>query len=124
LGCHARCFEPTGPIVWAKSVKPGDIRALAKRIKTDHALGLALWDTGNIDARYLALLILRTNSYTLLADWLDSYVVKKHPTKEKLRLRWLDDPHPMAARSGWSVTAESVTKSAETLDIPGLLDRL
>jgi 3-methyladenine DNA glycosylase AlkD len=119
-------------------VKLGDIRALAKRIKTDHALGLALWDTGNIDARYLALLILRpkdlseaevdrmvrTNSYPPLADWLNSYIVKKHPAKETLRLRWLDDPHPMAARSGWSVTTESVTKSAETLDIPALLDRL
>jgi len=36
-------------------VKSGDIRALAKKIKTNHQLALELWDTENIDARLLAL---------------------------------------------------------------------
>jgi 3-methyladenine DNA glycosylase AlkD len=40
-------------------VKMGDIRALANKIKTDHKLGLALWETGNIDARFLAALIIK-----------------------------------------------------------------
>src|SRR5262245_24645922 len=31
----------------------GDIRTLAKKIKTDHALALALWNTGNVDAQFL-----------------------------------------------------------------------
>ena len=38
-------------------VKMGDIRALAKKIKTNHPLALALWDTGNVEARFLATLI-------------------------------------------------------------------
>ena len=38
-------------------VKHGDIRVLAKKIKTDHELAMALWKTGNIDAQYLAILI-------------------------------------------------------------------
>ena len=35
-------------------VATGDIRTLAKKIKTDHALALQLWKTGNIDAQLLA----------------------------------------------------------------------
>ena len=31
-------------------VRLGDIRKLATKIKTNHALGIALWGTGNIDA--------------------------------------------------------------------------
>ena len=37
-------------------VKLGDIRAIAKKIKTDHALALELWDTGNVEAQLLATL--------------------------------------------------------------------
>ena len=37
-------------------VKRGDIRALAKRIKSDHELAMALWKTGNVDAQFLAAL--------------------------------------------------------------------
>jgi 3-methyladenine DNA glycosylase AlkD len=31
----------------------GNIRKLAAKIKTNHALAIALWETGNIDARLL-----------------------------------------------------------------------
>jgi 3-methyladenine DNA glycosylase AlkD len=34
-------------------VRLGDIRKLAAKIKTNHALAMALWETGNIDARLL-----------------------------------------------------------------------
>ena len=96
-------------------VKLGDIRKVAKEIKTNHALALELWATGNEDARFLALLVLkprelsadeldamvRAATFTRVADWLNSYVVRKHPTKEELRLRWMADDDPMAGRSGW-----------------------
>jgi len=39
-------------------VKLGDIRTLAKKVKTNHPLALELWDTENIDARLLATLII------------------------------------------------------------------
>jgi 3-methyladenine DNA glycosylase AlkD len=29
-------------------VKLGDLRAIAKKLKTDHELALELWDTGNV----------------------------------------------------------------------------
>ena len=37
----------------------GDIRVLAKKIKTNHELALALWETGNVDAQFLATLVIQ-----------------------------------------------------------------
>ncbi|MEO2089496.1 MAG: DNA alkylation repair protein [Gemmataceae bacterium] len=119
-------------------VKHGDIRALAKKLKSDHKLALSLWDTGNIDAQYLAVLLIkpkdlsagevdrlvRSLTFGWVADWLINYVVKQHPDKETLRQKWMADGHPWAARAGWSLTAERVVKSPDGLDPPALLDRI
>jgi 3-methyladenine DNA glycosylase AlkD len=119
-------------------VKMGDIRAIAKQIKSDPPLGLALWATGNVDARFLAILLLkpkalalaeveallRSNDFVPVSDWFNSYVLKAHPDKEALRERFMDDPQPMAARAGWSLTAERVEKAPAGLDLAALLDRL
>lgn len=119
-------------------VQRGDIRKLAKEIKADHELGLALWETENVDARFLAVLLLkpkqlsasevngmvRAATFFWLADWLNSYVVKKHPDKEALREKWMKAKDPMAARAGWNLTAERVVKSPDGLDLDALLDRI
>ena len=44
----------TGPMF---GVSFADLKTLMKRIKVDHELALALWDTGNVDARHLAVKI-------------------------------------------------------------------
>ena len=119
-------------------VKMGDIRTLAKKIKTNHELALELWDTGNIEARQLAILIIvpkklsidelnkmvRSEKYVWVADWLYSYVIKEHPEKEKLRTEWMKTKDVMAARAGWSLTAGCVVRSPEVLDLQALLDRI
>lgn len=119
-------------------VKLGDLRKLAAKIKTNHQLALALWDTGNIDARLLAILLIkpqdlsrdeidrlvRSGNFAHVADWLNSYVVKNHPDKEALRQAWMKDDDPWAARAGWNLTSERVAKSPEGLDLPALLDRI
>lgn len=119
-------------------VRMGDIRKLAAEIKTDHALGLALWETGNIDARLLAILLIkpkelstseidrmvRAARFGQLADWLNAYVVKKHPDKESLRQAWMAEADPWAARAGWSLTNERIAQSPQGLDLPALLDRI
>lgn len=116
----------------------GDVRTLAKKIKTDHALALALWDTGNADAQFLAALVVepkklsaddldrlvRSISFVRVADWLNSYVVSKHADKESLRAKWMTDGDRWAARSGWHLTAERVAKNPDGLDMPALLDRI
>lgn len=119
-------------------VKLGDLRKVAKQIKTNHQLALELWNTGNVDARFLSILIMNTNvltadeldalvcsvKFTRVADWLNSYVINKHSEKEELRLKWLKSADVMAARSGWSLTYERVNKSPEGLDILAILDLL
>ena len=119
-------------------VKRGDIRKVAKAIKTDHDLALKLWETENVDARLLACLVLRPKDlspaelsrmvraakFHWLADWLNAYVVKKHPDKEVLRQKWMKAKDKMHARAGWNLTAERVAKTPDGLDLPALLDRI
>lgn len=119
-------------------IRLGDIKALAKKIKTNHELGLSLWKTGNIDAQLLATLLVKPKSlsadevdrmvrsvtFVQVADWLNAYVVKHHPDKETLRQAWMTTDDPMGARAGWNLTAERVAKSPDGLDLPSLLDRI
>jgi 3-methyladenine DNA glycosylase AlkD len=119
-------------------VKHGDLRVVAKKIKTNHELGLALWKTGNADAQLLATLIMkpeelsaaemdrmvRSVTFVPVADWLHSHVVNEHPDKESLRTKWMASDDPMAARAGWRLTARRVVKDPEGLDLAGLLDRI
>jgi 3-methyladenine DNA glycosylase AlkD len=119
-------------------VRLGDIRKLAAKIKQDDRLARALWDTGNVDAQFLAALLIepkklsaeavdrmvRSTSFSRVADWLNSYVVAKHPDKGALREEWMAADDRWAARSGWHLTAERVAKNPDGLDLPALLDRL
>lgn len=119
-------------------VRLGDIRKLAEKIKSNDQLAIALWDTGNIDARLLAILLIKPKSvsrddmdrmvrsvdFVQVADWLNSYVVRNHPEKESLRQAWMDEEDPWAARAGWSLTSERIAKTPDGLDLPALLDRI
>jgi 3-methyladenine DNA glycosylase AlkD len=119
-------------------VKHGNIRVLAKKIKTDQKLAMSLWKTGNVDAQLLATLLIkpkdlsakevdwmvRSIAFAHVEDWLITYVVKQHPDKETLRQVWMATDDRWAARAGWSLTAGRVVKSPEGLDPPALLDRI
>src|SRR5262245_61934923 len=119
-------------------VKHGDIRALAKKIRSDHELAMSLWETGNVDAQLLATLLIkpktlsaeevdrlvRSIGFAHVADWLICYLLRQHPDKEPLRQEWRATDDRWAARAGWSLTAERVVKSPEGLDPPALLDRV
>jgi 3-methyladenine DNA glycosylase AlkD len=119
-------------------VRLGDIRAMAKKIKTDHQLALDLWETGNVEAQLLATLIIKPRSLSAVevdkltrsttcaqvADWLNAHVVAEHPEKEALREKWMRAKDRWAARAGWNLTASRVNKGALGLDLPALLDRI
>jgi len=122
-------------------VKLGDVRAIAKKIKTDHDLALRLWDTGNVEAQLLATLVIkpgalsadefdqmtRSTTCAQVAEWLNAYVVAKHPEKESLREKWMKakEKDRWAARAGWHLTASRVNKGdADGLDLAALLDRI
>lgn len=119
-------------------VRRGDVRKLAKEIKINHQLAMDLWKTGNIDAQFLAILLVnpkdltpkeldqmaRSLTFAEVADWFVNYVVKKHADRESLRLDWMATKDPMAARAGWSLTADRIAKSPEGIDLPELLARI
>ena len=119
-------------------VKMGDIRALAKKTKSDHSLALKLWDTGNIDARFLAILIInpkkltfqeitdmvKSEKFTHVADWFYSYVIKDYPDSELVRAEWMDSDNSMIARAGWSLTSGCVARNPDVLDLSAILDRI
>jgi 3-methyladenine DNA glycosylase AlkD len=60
-------------------VRLGAIRKLATKIKSNHALAIALWETGNIDARLLVILLINPKSL---------------PGDELLRFRFNDPTDP------------------------------
>jgi 3-methyladenine DNA glycosylase AlkD len=114
------------------------LRAVARRLKTQHSLAVALWATGDTAARLLALLICRPKDFgrdeldamlrgsraPKVHDWLVNYVVKKSAHAEDLRRAWLADPDPLVAAAGWALTTERVAKKPEGLDLAGLLDTI
>jgi 3-methyladenine DNA glycosylase AlkD len=119
-------------------VRLGDIRKVAAQIKSKDELAAALWETENVDARLLAILLLkpkklsrdeidrmvRSANFVQVADWLNAYVVSKHPDKEALRQSWMNDDNPWAARAGWSLTSARIDKDPDGLDLSALLDRI
>lgn len=119
-------------------VKMGDIRALAKKIKANHPLALQLWETGNIEARLVAILIMdpkkltnevltgmvKSERFVHTADWLYSYVIKEYADKETLRQAWLVSTDPMCRRAAWSLTSGCVARNPQVLDLPALLQEI
>ena len=122
----------------------GDLRTLAKNIKSprNHALALELWKTGNIDAQALAILIMepkelsaqqvdtmvREATFHGVADWFNAYIVKEQPDadKETLCEKWMNprEKNGWAARAGWNLTASRINKGDNELDVEALLDRI
>ena len=119
-------------------VKMGDIRVLAKKIKVNQSLAIELWETGNMDAQLLAVLImdlkklssadieqlLKSTKFTQAADWFYSYVIKIYEDKESLRGKWMQSENVMLARAGWSLTSGCIARNPELVDIQAILDRL
>ncbi|WP_426185815.1 DNA alkylation repair protein [Microbacterium sp. TWP3-1-2b2] len=114
------------------------MRGLAKQVKANHALAKELWSTGETAPRLLALLICKPRDFTAdeldamlretrppkVNEWFVSYIAKKSPLAEEMRMRWFDDPDPTVAAAAWSLTSERVAKNPDGLDLDDLLDRI
>jgi 3-methyladenine DNA glycosylase AlkD len=113
------------------------MRGLAKRIKIDPALATELWETGETAPRLLSMLICRPKDFTAdqldtmlrqtdvpkVNEWFVSYLAKKSPLAEELRVRWFQDADPTVAAAAWSLTSERIAKRKdEGLDVEELLD--
>jgi 3-methyladenine DNA glycosylase AlkD len=113
------------------------LRALAKRLKTQHDLARQLSAADDTAGRLLATLVCRPKAFSAaeldamihdvrspkLLDWFIVNVVKPGPHAEELRQRWKDGDD-LVGRAGWSLTTERVVKKAEGLDLDALLDQI
>ncbi len=108
-------------------VSYGNLGKLKKRVKIDHELALALWETGNHDARVFATMIADASSATKkqLSAWskdLDSYVtsdalasfVARTPHARALAEKWRGARGEWIAAAGWNLTS-GLTRTATEL---------
>jgi 3-methyladenine DNA glycosylase AlkD len=113
-------------------VKIADMKAILKRTKRDHALALALWDTGNADAMYLAGLMAdarvvarkdlerwaKTATWSMLREYSVAGVAADSPHGAELARKWIDARSPAVRSIGWSTWSGVVAvRPDEELDL-------
>lgn len=116
-------------------VKVGDLKKIVKKVKKDHELSLALYETRNSDAMYLAGLIADEDQITKvqLQDWVKNaywYMISEYTVPwvaaesqfgNELAMEWIESEEENIASTGWATLASLVsTKSDNELDIDGL----
>jgi 3-methyladenine DNA glycosylase AlkD len=123
-------------------VKVGDLKKLVKQVKKNQELALALYETGNHDAMYLAGLSVNPKLMTketlqewvtganwyMLAEYTVAGVAAESPFALELAREWMKSDEEMIAVAGWSTYTNylSITPDEELdLDeIRGLLHQV
>lgn len=94
----------------------GDMKPLVKKIKKNHELSLALYETGNSDAMYFAGLIadesrisrddlerwVRAAYWSMLSECAVAWVAAESPHGPELARRWIDAETETTACAGWA----------------------
>jgi len=108
----------------------GKLRDLRKRIGIDHALGKALFETGNMDAMTLGLMIMDPDDiasetelttmlegldYYMLVDLLVSELVVFRPERNDLMARWASSDGEYVKRAGYTIL-NNLARLADGLD--------
>jgi 3-methyladenine DNA glycosylase AlkD len=100
----------TGPMF---GVSFATLKTLTRRIDVDHELALALWDTGNFDARNLAVKIVDPNAMTA-AD-LDRWVRESSPSRMcggYAAMLAAEGPHASAKVAAWLAAKDAQVRAA------------
>jgi 3-methyladenine DNA glycosylase AlkD len=106
-----------------------NLNKLKKAIKVDHKLAQELWETGNSDARTLALMIadpklltptvantwLKDISYYLLADMLSALVARASFARTKME-QWMKDKKEFARQCGYDILAVGLKNGLDISD--------
>jgi 3-methyladenine DNA glycosylase AlkD len=97
-------------------VSVADLKLLAKTIKSQQALALELYDTGNLDAMYLAGLVAdgsqmskaQLNAWAeasahmhMISEYTVAWVAVENPAARELALQWIKSKKEHVAASGW-----------------------
>jgi hypothetical protein len=112
----------------------GELKKFQKRIKMDYQLALDLYETGNYDAMYLALLIADDARMTKkdLQGWVDkayagflpggtAWVAAGNGHGREMALKWIESSKPLVAATGWATFSSLVSiKDDKDLDVAEL----
>jgi 3-methyladenine DNA glycosylase AlkD len=113
----------------------GPLRALGKKLKTNHDMALSLWATGRTDAMMLATMVMAPEKLSarevegmlapltdyLLVDELTS-AVADGPCAEDLGSKWIDAPKELTGRAGWNLLAAKIIRNqVATAECAGIL---
>jgi 3-methyladenine DNA glycosylase AlkD len=104
-------------------VKIGDLKKLVKYVKKDHQLALALFNSGNHDAMYLAGLSVNPKLITkeTLQDWVEKahwYMLAEYTVAGvaaesnyalELAREWMESENEMVAVCGWNTYANYIS---------------
>ena len=123
-------------------VKVSDLKVIHKKIKGDQALAMALYDTGNADAQYLAGMVAdgkkmtraeiqkwaEKASWGMVSEYTVPWVASEHPDGFDIAMNWIDSPVESIACSGWTtLSAIAATVPDDRLPVKqfsALLDRV
>jgi 3-methyladenine DNA glycosylase AlkD len=123
-------------------VKIGDMKPLLKTVRNDNALALALYDTGNYDAMYMAGLVADPPKFAkadlrkwakaatslALCSYTVAWVAAESPFGAELAEEWIASPKESIAAAGWATYSGVVAlKPDDELDLAGiekLLDKV
>ena len=96
-------------------VKVADLKVIAKKIKGNQELALALYDTGNADAQYLAGIVAdgsqftkkqldawaKTTSWHMISEYPVAWIASESPHAQSMAMKWIKAKNPAVASSGW-----------------------
>lgn len=113
-------------------VKVGDMKKIQKKIKKDHELALALYDTNNSDAMYFAGLIAdekqmtkadlqkwaKNATWSMISEYTVPWIAAESDHGFELAIEWIESDREAIASSGWATLGSLVSiKKDEDLDI-------
>jgi 3-methyladenine DNA glycosylase AlkD len=126
----------------AFGVSAADLKVFAKSIKGQHQLALDLYDTGNLDAMYLAGLVAdgaqmnkkqleawaKQAAWVWASEYLVPWVTAESKHAQTLALKWMDAKQEHVAAAGWCTYAGIMTTAADDeldfAEIKALLKRV
>jgi 3-methyladenine DNA glycosylase AlkD len=127
----ARHGAPDGRLF---GVPVADLKGIAKTIKKQQALACALYETGNVDAMYLAGIVADgsqmspklleawardATNISMISEYTVPWVAVESPHACELALKWMKSKTEHVAASGWCTYTGIVTTTPdEKLDLP------
>lgn len=120
-------------------VKIADLKVIQKKVKKDHGLAMALFETGNYDAMYLAGLIADESKMSKkdiqqwaershssgISEYTVSWVAAESEYGWELGMKWIDSPKENIASAGWNtLSGVMAMKPDNELDIATIKELL